>query len=129
MALNKRLAGRELTVMQLQIFKQYKRGFSNRNLLCPLCGLDLRTNNLVNRRSWKVPNDENTSEVKQVVAFHCHHAFHERCLKNRLHSGKTHVTSAQSSSCSICRPANANESKQPTILDPNYSTHNSRKAT
>ncbi|CAH8573624.1 unnamed protein product [Schistosoma turkestanicum] len=85
MALNEQLAGKELTVTQLRTYKQYKRGFSNRSLICSVCGLDLRTNNLLTRRDWRAKimmlNGEKAVSTKRVVVFHCHHAFHERCLK------------------------------------------------
>ncbi|KAK4476008.1 hypothetical protein MN116_001241 [Schistosoma mekongi] len=109
MLLNKQLAGRELTFTQFRVFKQYKRGFGYRSLICSICGLDLRINNLLTRKDWKavsmISNDEKAINSRRTVAFHCHHAFHERCLSEFLNKTDVLTSVIHFWSCSICRPA------------------------
>nr|CAH8876022.1 unnamed protein product [Trichobilharzia regenti] len=105
MVLNKRLAGQELTVKQFRIFTQYKCGFSNHILICSLCGLDLRRNNLLTRRNWKtsvITNGDKSSNPNRLVVFQCRHAFHEECLQEC--KGNAQAPKIQSWSCLICRP-------------------------
>ncbi|KAH8865773.1 Vacuolar protein sorting-associated protein 8 like, partial [Schistosoma japonicum] len=107
MVLNKQLAGRELTFTQFQVFKQHKRGFSNRSLICPICGLDLQINNLT-RKDWKavsmISNDEKAINSRRTVAFHCHHAFHERCLSEFQNKTEVPTSVVHFWSCSVCQP-------------------------
>ncbi|CAH8646897.1 unnamed protein product [Schistosoma bovis] len=108
MVINKQLAGKELTSKQLRTFKEYNCGFSNRSLICSTCGLDLRINNLLTRREWEakrmMSNDDKTLSDKRVIVFHCHHAFHERCLREFQCKTDTPASVVHFWSCSICRP-------------------------
>ncbi|VDO70772.1 unnamed protein product [Schistosoma margrebowiei] len=108
MVLNKQLAGKELTFKQLRTFKEYNCGFSNRSLICSICGLDLRINNLLTRRDWEakrmMSNDDKALSAKRVIVFHCHHAFHERCLREFQCKTDTPASVVHFWSCSICRP-------------------------
>ncbi|CAI2734495.1 unnamed protein product [Schistosoma spindalis] len=112
MVLNKQLAGKELTVKQLRTFKEYNCGFSNRSLICSICGLDLRINNLLTRRDWEakrmMSNDDKALSAKRVIVFHCHHAFHERCLRGFQCKTDTPASVVHFWSCSICRPVKTN---------------------
>ncbi|CAH8659230.1 unnamed protein product [Schistosoma haematobium] len=108
MVINKQLAGKELTSKQLRTFKEYNCGFSNRSLICSTCGLDLRINNLLTRREWEakrmMSNDDKALSAKRVIVFHCHHAFHERCLREFQCKTDTPASVVHFWSCSICRP-------------------------
>ncbi|XP_018654264.1 hypothetical protein Smp_171880 [Schistosoma mansoni] len=127
MILNKQLAGKELTVKQLRTLKEYNCGFSNRSLICSICELDLRINNLLTRRDWEakrmVRNDDKAMSAKRVIVFHCHHAFHERCLRELQCKTDTPASVVHFWSCSICRPTSYPAVKTNCLHDDTVKSH------
>ncbi|CAH8672658.1 unnamed protein product [Schistosoma rodhaini] len=127
MVLNKQLAGKELTVKQLRTLKEYNCGFSNRSLICSLCELDLRINNLLTRRDWEakrmVRNDDKAMSAKRVIVFHCHHAFHEKCLRKLQCKTDTPASVVHFWSCSICRPTSYPAVKTNCLHDDTVKSH------
>ncbi|CAH8625321.1 unnamed protein product [Schistosoma intercalatum] len=127
MVINKQLAGKELTFKQLRTFKEYNCGFSNRSLICSTCGLDLRINNLLTRREWEakrmMSNDDKALSAKRVIVFHCHHAFHERCLREFQCKTDTPASVVHYWSCSICRPVSYPEVKTNCFYDDMVKLH------